>query len=244
MTDRHAPRPAAGRWILAILACAAAWSTLWAQDDPITIPTPDREHTPTCAVSSVTADCRVVLLADEQEQQVTLLGVGVPRTENSRERLQGFLANLLEAETVFVQYEPASTDDPHTPRSAWLFRAPDGLFVNLEVIRQGYAKVKAKPAGEHLKLLRHYERRAKQARKGVWAPRPQTKPAAKSHAAPVSPPAASGETIVYVTKSGKKYHRQDCYHLRKSSIPLSLKEAVRRGYEPCSHCKPPVLKNP
>jgi len=48
------------------------------------------------------------------------------------------------------------------------------------------------------------------------------------------------EIIVYITKTGKKYHRWDCRYLRKSSIPISLTEAKRRGYKPCKVCKPPL----
>jgi cytoskeletal protein RodZ len=47
------------------------------------------------------------------------------------------------------------------------------------------------------------------------------------------------ETItVYITRTGTKYHRADCRYLRKSKIPISLKDA-KKHYEPCSVCKPP-----
>jgi len=47
------------------------------------------------------------------------------------------------------------------------------------------------------------------------------------------------DATVYVTETGKKYHRAGCRYLRKSKIPISLKEAKRSGYTPCSVCKPP-----
>lgn len=47
---------------------------------------------------------------------------------------------------------------------------------------------------------------------------------------------------VYITKTGKKYHRASCSYLKQSSIAIDLKDAVARGYTPCSRCKPPVLK--
>jgi micrococcal nuclease len=46
---------------------------------------------------------------------------------------------------------------------------------------------------------------------------------------------------VYITHSGAKYHRENCSSLRNSRIPVSLAEAVRSGYEPCSLCNPPSL---
>jgi len=53
---------------------------------------------------------------------------------------------------------------------------------------------------------------------------------------------ASGEEVVYVTKTGEKYHRKRCGYLRHSSIAKPLSEAVDDGYEPCSACRPPRLK--
>lgn len=47
------------------------------------------------------------------------------------------------------------------------------------------------------------------------------------------------EKTVYVTKSGKKYHRADCVHLSKSKIEKTLSEAQAAGYSPCSQCNPP-----
>ncbi len=53
------------------------------------------------------------------------------------------------------------------------------------------------------------------------------------------PPASGGDTIVYITASGKKYHLAGCRHLAKSSIETTLERAKAEGYGPCSVCKPP-----
>jgi methylphosphotriester-DNA--protein-cysteine methyltransferase len=55
--------------------------------------------------------------------------------------------------------------------------------------------------------------------------------------------AADGSTVVYVTKSGKKYHTATCSSLSRSKIPIELGAAVRSGFTACSRCKPPQLKN-
>ena len=44
--------------------------------------------------------------------------------------------------------------------------------------------------------------------------------------------------MVYVTRTGKKYHRASCSYLSKSKIPISLSEA-RGQYGSCSRCRPP-----
>jgi micrococcal nuclease len=58
------------------------------------------------------------------------------------------------------------------------------------------------------------------------------------------PPEYQGETAVYVTKTGNKYHTASCSSLKNSRRELSLAGAVAEGYEPCSRCKPPVLSVP
>ena len=45
------------------------------------------------------------------------------------------------------------------------------------------------------------------------------------------------EAVVYVTNSGKKYHRQGCPTIRNSSlIELTEDDAKAQGYEPCKKC--------
>lgn len=44
---------------------------------------------------------------------------------------------------------------------------------------------------------------------------------------------------VYITDSGKKYHKDGCRYLKKSKHAISLKDAKAQGYEPCKKCHPP-----
>lgn len=55
-------------------------------------------------------------------------------------------------------------------------------------------------------------------------------------------PVSRGTEKVYVTKSGKRYHRHDCKYVKgKNGIrELTLKQASERHYTPCKVCKPPV----
>ena len=47
------------------------------------------------------------------------------------------------------------------------------------------------------------------------------------------------DPIVYITKTGKKYHKGSCSSLRYSKIKIRLSEAKRKGYKACLKCKPP-----
>jgi endonuclease YncB( thermonuclease family) len=61
----------------------------------------------------------------------------------------------------------------------------------------------------------------------------------------VSTPSLIGEVpqdeIVYITNTGRMYHRETCSYLSSSKLAISLAEAVK-SYTPCSVCKPPVVE--
>ena len=42
--------------------------------------------------------------------------------------------------------------------------------------------------------------------------------------------------IVFVTKTGTKYHRAGCSYLKSSANEITLEEAEGQGYGPCSRC--------
>jgi len=46
------------------------------------------------------------------------------------------------------------------------------------------------------------------------------------------------DIIVYITVRGTKYHRETCGSLSHSKIPITLEQALERGYEACRRCKP------
>lgn len=46
----------------------------------------------------------------------------------------------------------------------------------------------------------------------------------------------TNSSIVYVTKTGKKYHKSGCSYLKKSKIEMTLSNATSSGYTPCSRC--------
>jgi competence protein ComEC len=44
---------------------------------------------------------------------------------------------------------------------------------------------------------------------------------------------------VYVTRTGKKYHRDGCRYLAASRIAISLQDAKAKGFAACKVCHPP-----
>ena len=121
-------------------------------------------------------------------------------------------------------------------------------WINLEMVAEGW--------GWHYKQydkdkrFAEAETKAKAARKGLWAgPNPVApwdwrkkkkggnKPVAKPKP-PAKPLPATPPGVVYIAKTGKKYHTTGCQHLKKSRIAIALVKA-RRSHTPCSKCFPP-----
>ncbi|ACN84472.1 hypothetical protein JQ824_06040 [Brachyspira hyodysenteriae] len=46
------------------------------------------------------------------------------------------------------------------------------------------------------------------------------------------------QNVVYITKTGKKYHLQNCRTIRGEAYKISLSEAKQKGYTACKVCKP------
>ena len=46
------------------------------------------------------------------------------------------------------------------------------------------------------------------------------------------------ENIVYIGKTGNKYHKQSCSTLKGNGSSITLEEALAQGREPCKKCKP------
>lgn len=241
-----------------------AWATLAAQESSSRPPAPDFTRARSVHVRAV-IDERTLLVGDGREEwRVRLIGVASPRWNEAAADARLFLDRLLVGESVYLvkpseppgagqeevsghgagsQGQPAA-DLPE--QLAYVYRAPDGLFVNLELVRLGYAPVAARERFEHRLLFRTWEERARLAEKGVWArpDKPTSRPRQVEQGrpprpSPTSQPAAGTNVkIVYVTPKGQKYHLPGCSTLRGAGQPISLEEA-RKKYRPCSRCKPP-----
>ncbi len=211
-------------------------------------PSPDAQRRRVCEVLGVPAGNELVVRLDGQNTTVRMIGLFVPRSGTVDDEAQSFSARLLRGESVYLEYEP---DWPLRDKGdrlwAYVYRAPDGLLVNLELIRLGYARLSAAAPFAHQQLLRAYERHARRNQKGLWrrdvheaAGPPASQPAKTNEARAQSDRQSSDDTLtVYVTKYGKKYHLKDCQHVRGKGIPMSRKEARAKGYSSCSRCKPP-----
>lgn len=239
-----APLVLAFIWLAPGLNPAAAPST------PTTLPTgaaADFDQQPAYGVLDVIAgDVLLIQMAGER-REVRCIGTYVPRRGSEADDARPYTQRLLAGERVWTKYDAAYPLRDRDGRYwAYIYRAPDGLCLNLELLRLGYARVSAVEPFEHLALFQTYEQHARRLNKGVWAPTPPaSQPATTMTPVPTTqpsppPPVVDANMTVYVTRGGKRYHRADCQHARSgNATAMKLADAQAQGYTPCSRCKPP-----
>ena len=47
------------------------------------------------------------------------------------------------------------------------------------------------------------------------------------------------DVVVFITKTGRRYHLESCGSLHSSKIKSTVKKAKNRGLTPCNNCNPP-----
>lgn len=86
------------------------------------------------------------------------------------------LRNLLSGEAIWFEPHEEGLEDGTGRALGYVWRVPDGLFVNLEVLRQGYGKVVQVLPTTHKELFAWAEDQAKTNVRGLWATNKNAKP--------------------------------------------------------------------
>jgi len=126
-------------------------------------------------VVGVGRDLTLVLDMDGKKAQVRLLGIAPPEGPKGEQR-EGmppisvrFVRSMLQGEFVYLAYdEKLAPKDADGILTVYMYRAPERLFVNLEVVRQGYAVTAEGYSFEYEKTFRTYEEAAQANDRGVW----------------------------------------------------------------------------
>jgi micrococcal nuclease len=186
----------------------------------------------------------VEVLYNGKKEKVRLIGVDTPETVHPTKPVEyygkeasAYTKQLLTGQSVDLEYDQ-TTRDKYGRLLAYLYRASDGLFVNLEIIKGGYGHAYTVFPFAKMDQFRQAEVEARSAGKGLWAQ--GSRDQGHDHKEATAKQDGDGSQIVYVTKSGKKYHADGCRSLSKSRIEISLEEASAK-YGPCSICSPPVM---
>lgn len=181
--------------------------------------------------------------AVDDGEKIRLIGIDCP--ESGRwyaDQATALLDSLLSDKELRFEYGN-DRNDRYGRTLAYVY-VDDTLLINLELIKRGVATALLRyPHGREAQFL-DAELIARRAGVGMWG---STSAGLKTTAAAVLPQTEVAPTLpkrepidetVYITKSGSKYHRAGCSYLKKSKIPISKKDAIARGYTPCSKCRP------
>jgi len=204
----------------------------------------------------VDGDTVEVEFEDGTTDKVRFIGVDTPESTSEveiygEEATEYTTAQLLDR-TVYLEYD-ADTRDNYSRLLAYVWlelptTIDDGemrasLF-NAQLLLDGYANLMTvQPNSKYVDYLKTYEAEARDANAGLWAAEAEAEAAAAAAAAAAAEAesenqsgASDDDVIVYITNTGEKYHRDGCSSLSKSKIPISLSDAIARGYTPCARC--------
>jgi micrococcal nuclease len=187
---------------------------------------------PLAQVERVVDGDTVVVNRGGQSVKVRLIGVDAPESVDPRKPVErfaresaAFLRGLVEGKSVHLAYEPTGARvDRYGRTLAYLYRVDDGLFVNREIVAKGFGHAYTVYPFRYMDDFRQAEREARARGLGLWGPEP----------APSKP---SADEVVYVTRTGTKYHRAGCRALAKSATAIRLGEVAGK-YEACELCRP------
>jgi micrococcal nuclease len=225
--------------------------SIWLGVLGVSAETPDFSELTPYLVSRVVDGDTVELMVEGFPVKVRLIGVDTPETvhpqkpvEHYGKEASAFTRNLLRGESVYL-IQSQEKADRYGRELGYLYRVPDGLFVNAEIIRQGYGHAYTKyPFREDLmERFRGLQRHARESEKGLWAGSPvkQSGIGGQRSDAKVDIPLRAKtdiiQVIVYASRTGKKYHTASCRYLKKSRIPMKLTEA-KMALSACKVCKP------
>jgi endonuclease YncB( thermonuclease family) len=122
----------------------------------------------------------VVVKIDGQDTKIRMIGVAaMTRGANSDQRPRRrppvshrFMENMLKGEKIYIVYDSQIEEtDEDGKYVAYVYRAPDGLLVNLEAIRQGFGVVDTSYDFDDKKIFQFYNDRACKLGKGIWSRR-------------------------------------------------------------------------
>ena len=249
--DPHLP-PRTLVWRCLLIICAVSLLA-WAPDPPKQPEHPPELKLPDFStliqgqVTRVLDENTVLIRVNGRTVRYDLLGVATIPTRDKQNAALAVdaLSRMALGESVFIEHDPQGERNAGNRFAGHLYRTPDHLPINLELVRQGYTRHSPAGMSIHHEVFVAYQSRAQSLERGIWdtdrptLPLPEIEPEPEPE--PTSPrptktTRSNGNTI-YITAYGTRYHRKDYPHLTDSARPATRQE-VKDSHKPCKTCKP------
>lgn len=186
----------------------------------------------------------ITLLKDSKEYKIRFNGIDAPElSQDFGKEAQEYLSDRILNQDVDVKILDTDKYGRYIGEVYW-----GDLSLNREMVEMGLAwHYKQYSKDETLAKL---ENEARENAIGLWSESDPIAPWDYRHGTSTTSNTSkttskakvtkvdTKESVVYITKTGKKYHRAGCSSLSKSKIEISREDAIDGGYEPCGKCKP------
>lgn len=201
-------------------------------------------QTITGKVISITDGDTIKVLENKVEYKIRFNGIDAPeKSQAYGQKSKEFLSSLIFGKEVIVEVKDK---DKYGRYVSDIFLG--NRYINAEMIENGFAWHYKQYSKD--KKLAELEDKARENKLGLWVDSNPTSPWDFRHGTSTVKTNATEsysnikqnedvkENVVYITKTGKKYHRDGCSSLSKSKIEISREVAESKGYSPCSICNP------
>ena len=115
----------------------------------------------------------IVVKINGQEEKVRLIGVNTPELDHPEKQISDlakkammFTKKMIKGKEVTLEFEQQRRDE-YGRLLAYVYLL-NGTFLNAEIIRQGYGYTYTKFPFKYLEEFRHYEKKAKNNKRGLW----------------------------------------------------------------------------
>ncbi len=163
-------------WVIGLLATVVQGSVACG-DGSTAAPTSTGALTANATVIYVTDGDTVGVEIDGVEERVRLIGIDTPETKKPNTPVQcfgpeatAFTKSLLPEGTALYVERDVEARDVYGRLLAYIYRSADGMFVNMEIIGQGYARpLTIPPNVAHADEFVVAARNAEATNVGLWA---------------------------------------------------------------------------
>jgi endonuclease YncB( thermonuclease family) len=198
-------------------------------------------QTLTGKVTYVSDGDTIHIVSNNQKYKIRFYGIDTPeKSQSFGLEAKEFTYNKIFGKTAEIEIK----DTDRYGRKVGIVHYDHGKDLNFELVQNGYAWWYEQYAknNQQLKMAQDYAERNKL---GLWA---QSNPIAPwdyrkgNKSAPTSSKQVVSnqkvENVVYITRTGKKYHRSSCRYAAKATRSMPRSEAEALGYGSCGVCRP------